>query len=159
MPPEAVHVNDDVAAELLPELKGQLRHVNGRLDVLGVNVKDRRLDHFADVGAIHGRTRVARRRSETDLVVDDDVDSAAGRIAFQLREIQGLGHQSLSGECGVAVDQHGNALLAVYITERGLFHARAAFDDWIDSFQMARVWRQGQVQLKAARINAVAGKA
>ena len=42
---------------------------------------------------------------EADLVVCDDVDGAAGRVALQRLEVERLGHHALAGERGVAVEQ------------------------------------------------------
>ena len=52
--------------------------------VLAVDVEDRRLDHLGDVGAVLRRAGVARGGGEADLVVDDDVDRAAGRVAGEV---------------------------------------------------------------------------
>ena len=46
-----------------------------------------------------------RRRREADLVVDDHVDRAAGAIAAELAQLEGLGDDALTGERGVAVHQ------------------------------------------------------
>jgi hypothetical protein len=48
-------------------------------------VKDRRLDHLGHVGAIECRARVQRFASgETNLIVDDDVYRATGRVPARL---------------------------------------------------------------------------
>jgi len=39
------------------------------------------------------------------LVVDHDVDSAAGGVALELGEVESFSDQTLPGEGGVAVDQ------------------------------------------------------
>ena len=52
---------------------------------------------FATDGAILARGAVDRRGGEADLVVDDDVDRAAGAVTLELREIQRLGHDALAG--------------------------------------------------------------
>ena len=103
----AHHVDDDVLVELLAELVGQLGHAHAGLGVVAVDVEDRRLDHPGDVGGVHRGARAARRRREADLVVDDDVDRAAGAVAAQLREVERLGDDALAGEGRVAVHEHG----------------------------------------------------
>ena len=42
---------------------------------------------------------------EADLVVRDDVDRAAGRVALEPVQIQRLGDDALAGKRGVAVNQ------------------------------------------------------
>ena len=62
VPAVADHVDDDVLAERLAEVDGQLADVDDRLGVLAVDVEDRHLDHLRHVGAVAGRPRIARRR-------------------------------------------------------------------------------------------------
>jgi hypothetical protein len=82
----AEHVDDDVFAELLAEFGGDLGGVDHRFRIVAVHVEDRRLDHLGHVGRIGRRAREARRRGEADLVVDDEVDRAAGAVALEARE-------------------------------------------------------------------------
>jgi hypothetical protein len=44
---------------------------------------------------------------EADLVVDDEADRAAGAVARQAGEVEGLLDDALTGERGVAVDGDG----------------------------------------------------
>ncbi len=159
VPAVAEQVDDDVAVELLAEVERQLGHEDGGLGVLAVDVEDGRLDHLGDVGAVRGRARIGGCGGEADLVVDDDVDSAAGGVPRQLREVQCLGHQALPGKGGVAVDQHGDAALAFGVAEECLLGPRAALDHGIDGFQVRGVGRQRHVELGAARVDAVRGEA
>ena len=48
----AQHVDDDVLLELLPEVHRQLGHPDAGFRVVTVDVKDRRTNHFRDVGAV-----------------------------------------------------------------------------------------------------------
>ena len=61
-PPVADHVDDDVLAERLAVLEGQLADPDDRLGVVAVDVEDRRLDHPGDVGGVHARPRVLAAR-------------------------------------------------------------------------------------------------
>ena len=102
----AHEVDDDVAAEALPVLDREAAHAHDRLDVVAVDVEDRRLDDLGDVGAVPARARLRRRRREADLVVDDDVHDAAAAVAVEAREAERLVHDALRGEGGVAVHDH-----------------------------------------------------
>ena len=91
------------------------------------------------------RARILGQRGEADLVVDHDVDRAAGAIAGQLRHVQRLRDDSLAGESGVAVDEqrhHFRALLRVLANS--LPRARHAFHDGIDRFEVARIRRRAE---------------
>ena len=87
------------------------------------------------------------------------MDRAAGAIARQLGEVQGLGDQPLPGEGCVAVDQHGNSQAAVLVLEPALLGANAAFDDRIDRLEVARVGRQGEVDRVFVGGDVVGGEA
>ena len=155
----ADHVDDDVLAECLAEVERQLADEDDRLRILAVDVEDRHLDHLGDIGAVPGRPTLARRRGEADLVVDDDVDRPAGAIPVQLREVQGLGHQPLAGEGGIAVDQDRQAELAVPVLEPPLLGPDPPLDDRVDGLQVARVGGQRQVDLVLVRRDVVGREA
>ena len=140
----ADHVDDDVLAEGLAEVERQLADVDDGLGILAVDVEDRHLDHLGDVGAVAGRAALAGGGREADLVVDDDVDRAAGAVAGQLREVQGLGHEPLAGERGVAVDQDGDAEPAVPVLEPALLGPHPALDDRVDGLEVAGVGRRAR---------------
>ncbi len=89
-----------------------------------------------------------RRSGVTDLVVDDHVHRAAGAVAPQQRQVQGLGDHALTGERGVTVQQHrqdGEALLA--LVQDVLLGADDAFEHRVDGFQVRRVRRQRHLGL------------
>ena len=94
----ADEVDHDVVAESLAVGHREPNTMDRGLGILGVHVEDRYLDHLGDVAAVERRARLGGRGGEADLVVDDDVQRAAGRVPTQLREIQGLRHDPLAGE-------------------------------------------------------------
>ena len=109
----AIHVDDDVAAELLAELEGEERGPVEFHRLLAVHMEDGSLDHLGDVRRIGRRTRIRRHGGETDLVVDDDVDRAAGAVAGKLREIEHLRHRALAGEGRITVKKNRQHLAAI----------------------------------------------
>ena len=154
----AVQVDDHIAIERLAELQRQLGHVDGRLGILGVHVENGHLNHLGHVGAVGRRAGVARRCREADLVIDDQVNGAAGLVAGQLREVERFGHQALAGKRRIAVNQHGDAQLALAVAEQALLGPGAPFDHGIDSFQVTRIRRQGQVDFGPGEGCPVAGE-
>ena len=147
----AIHVDDDVAAELLAEIERQLGDEHDRERVVAVHVEDRRLDHLRDVGGIHRRARVGRQGGEADLVVHDDVDGAAGAIARELRHVQRLSNDPLPGEGGVAVDQQRQDFAPMFgVAADALPRARRPFHDRIDRLEMARIGRETNLHFRAA---------
>ena len=102
---------------------------------------------------------IARRGREADLIVHNDVQRAAGRVAFKVGKVQRLGDDALAREGSVAVDQQRDALTARRVAVSALLRARAAFDDGVNRFQMTGIWCQGQVYRLARCRWHVAGKA
>ena len=102
----APHVDDDVAVEQLAELDRQLASESDRLRIVAVDVEDRRLDALGDIRRVRRGARKLRAGGKADLVVDDEMDRAAGRVAGQARKAQAFPHHALAGEGGVAVEQH-----------------------------------------------------
>ena len=141
----------------LAELGGNLGDVHHGFGVVAVHVEDRRLHHLGHVRAVGRGARVARIGGEADLVVDDEVDRAAGAVALELRQVQALGHQALAGEGGIAVDQerqHRRALarLAAVLV---LLGAHLAEHDGIDDLEMRGVGGQRKVDLVPSKERSV----
>src|SRR6185437_6915367 len=94
----AHHVDDDVLLELLPVIVGELRGAHTRLRIVPIHMQNRSLHHARNIGRIGGRPRGLRIGRKPDLVIDDQVNRAAGSITFQLREIERLRYYALAGE-------------------------------------------------------------
>ena len=58
------------------------------------------------VGAINAGAAVERIGGEADLVVDDEMNGAARRVAFQLRKLQYFSNYALADERRIAVNQN-----------------------------------------------------
>jgi len=82
-----VQVQHDVLVKTSAGLDAQLGEPDRRLRVLGVDVEDRGLDHLRHVGAVTGGPRVCRVGGKPNLIVDDDVQGAAGPVAGQVAQI------------------------------------------------------------------------
>ncbi|MGC4031228.1 MAG: hypothetical protein QM754_05710 [Tepidisphaeraceae bacterium] len=147
----APEVDDDVALELLAELDGHLRHVEDGFGVVAVDVEDRGLDGLGAVGAVGREAGVFGDGGEADLVVDDQVDRAAGLVAGQLREVQGFGDDALAAEGGVAVQADRDELGAVRVVQPFLLAADDALLDRVDQFQVRRVGQQADFDLLFVR--------
>ncbi len=103
--PEADEVDHHAAVELLTVLRCQADGVDARFRVIAVDVENGHVQHLSDGGAIERPVGLVGVGGEADLVVDDQVDGAAGRVPGQCGQVQRLRHHSLSGERGIAVNQ------------------------------------------------------
>ena len=151
VPAVAEHVDHDRLLEPLAELGGDLGDVHHGFRVVAVDVEDRRLHHLGHVRAVGRGARVARVGGEADLVVDDEVDRAAGAVALEAGEAEALGHHALAGEGRIAVDQqrqHRRALagLAAVLV---LLGAHLAEHHGIDDLQVRGVGGERQVHVVA----------
>ena len=138
--PIAIHVDDNVASKFLAKLEGELADKHHRQRIVAVDVEDWCLDHLRYVGGVHRRARVLRQRGKSDLIVHHDVNGPASAITFQLRHVQGLCHDSLSGESGIAMDQERQHFFATLgVAANPLAGARGPFHHRIDMFEVAGV--------------------
>src|SRR5437899_11520098 len=98
---------------------------------------DRRIEALREIARVVGGAPLARVCGETDLIVEDDVDRAAGRVSPKPREVECLRHDPLAGEGGVAVEEHGEGHVDVVLNNgavtNGLVGAGAYFDHWTPS--------------------------
>ncbi len=142
----AEHVDDDRLVELLPVLDRDLGAEHHRFRIVAVDVEDRRLDELGDVRRVGRGARVARIGGEADLVVDDEVERAAGAVTAQAREAEAFRDDALAREGRVAVDEQRQDLRALDdVVELVLLGAHLAEHDRIDDLEMRRVGGQRQV--------------
>ena len=101
------------------------------------------------------RARVVRIGGEADLVVLDEVDRAADRVAVERLEVERLGDDALAREGGVAVEDHRDRGVRVLVGVRalagGLGRARRARRDRRDELQVRRVRLEPDDDRLAAR--------
>ncbi len=134
-------IDHHVAFEALAVFVGELRGAHAGFRIVAIDVENGRQDRERDVGAIDAAAAFERIGGETDLVVGDDVDGAAGFVAFQLRKLEHFGDDALANESGIAVNQNGQNARAFGVFQTILLGANETFDHRIDRFQMA--WIEG----------------
>src|SRR6185295_14161296 len=92
----APHVHHDVAAESLAIVDGELAGEGHRLRVVAVDGDDRRLHPLGDVRRVRRTAPELRAGGEADLVVDDEVDAAAGVVAAHPGKAEAFPDDALS---------------------------------------------------------------
>ena len=157
--PIADQVHHHVALEFIAVIDRQLGDEQHRLRVVGIDVKNGRLDHFCHVRAVLGGAGVfAATGGEADLVVDHDVQRAARFVGPGLRHLEGLHDHALPGKGRVAVNHHRPHAVAHGIAASLLARAHRALHHRRYDFQVRGIEHQGQVHL-AARGHHVGGEA
>ena len=145
-PAVAKHVDDHVLAELLAVFGGHSGGKGHGFGIVAVDVKNRRLDHQGCVGRIGAGAAVTGAGGEADLIIDDEMDRAAGPVSLDPHQVETFGHHALSGECRVAVDQQRQNVAAslrrVPTQGMGLFGAGLAEHNRVDDFQVAGICGQ-----------------
>ena len=141
--PVADEIDHDILAETAAVGEREPDRGDGRLGVVRVHVDDR------DVEALRQVARVARGAPllgvgrEADLVVGDDVQRAAGRVAGEIFQVERLGDDPLARERRVAVDQDRECDARIVDARPGaavgLLGPRPALDDRIDRLEVARI--------------------
>ena len=151
---ETNHVNHDILMKPHAEIKCQFSHQDHGFRIIPVHMKNRRLNHLGDIGTIECRTAIARIRSrESDLIIDDDMDSSACTIATRLRQIKCFHDHTLSGESRITMDQHGQYLIPLLITQKMLPGSHRTFHDRVNNFQMRRIKSQRQSNNTTGRLD------
>ncbi len=141
--PVAEEVDDDVLLEAVAELEGELHHPHRGFGVVAVHVEDRRLHHLGDVGGVDARPAELGCGGEPELVVHDDVHGAADLVAGHLGEVERLGDHTLTGERGVAVQQHREDRAAGVVGGGVADRARDSFDHRARPPRGGWGWRRG----------------
>ncbi len=143
VPPVADEVDDDVVAEAATVGEREPDRGERGLGVVGVDVDDRDVEALGEIARVSGRAAALRVGGEADLVVRDQVEGAAGRVAHERLEVERLGDAALAGERGVAVDEDrerdARVVVALPRGAVGLLRPRPSLDDRVDRLEVARV--------------------
>ena len=134
----ADHVDHHVLVEPLPVGECKPGNADAGFGVVAVHVQDRRLYGLGDVGAVLRGPGRLRWCGESELVVDHDVHRAAYAVALDLRHCERLGHHSLAGEGGIAVQQYREDRIGPVVVGRDVVHSCSghSLDDRIHRFEV-----------------------
>ena len=139
----ADQVDQHVVAELLAERERESHGGDAGGDVVGVDVDDRNVEALRQVRRPGRRARVVGIGGEADLVVLDQVDRAADRVAVERLQVERLGDHALAREGRVAVqrdrDRSVRVLMGVGTLTGGLRRAGGARRDRSDELEVRRV--------------------
>ena len=97
-------VDHHVSAEGVAVFGGQASHAQCCVHILAVHVEDGNGLAASDASCEASRMLFEVARSESQKIIDDDVDRAAHGVALEVGIVHGLGENALPGECRVAVN-------------------------------------------------------
>ncbi len=153
--PVADEIDDDVVSELLAIGECEPDRRDGRLGIVGVDVDDRHVEALRQVARVARRASLGGIRREADLVVGDEVKRPARRVAVERVQVERLRDDALPREGRVAVDEDRQCDRGIVDPGSSrairLLRSREPFDDRIDCLEMARVRRDGHLDLPRLR--------
>lgn len=134
-------VNDDVLHELLAELSSEFEGTLHILHRVSVDVEDWRVDRLSNVRGVLTRATLVWSSGETNLVIDDDVDSAANSVVGQRLHLDLLEDDALPGHGSVTVhdDWHDGLSVLGSAAKGVLLGAGSSHNDWVDGLQVGWV--------------------
>ncbi len=151
----ANHIDHHVGMEFLAIHHRETHRRQARFWVVRIDVDDRRIKALGEIAGVIGRAAFARIGGETDLVVENKVNRAAGRVTAQPRQVERLRDDPLACKSGVPVQQHRQRDVHVMFRHSAaavrLVRARASLDDRIHRFEMAGIGRERDGHVLAAR--------
>ena len=152
---EAIHVDDYIAMELRTEVHRQLNNLCDSFRIFAVHMEDWNLQHPSNVCRIGTRSRFRWRRREANLIVHNNMNSAACLISGQFTQIQCFLNDAFTSECGVSMHQNNTALATIKIFVSILFRAKSPLSDRVNELQMARIEAQCQMDILPRRSHAI----
>ena len=148
----ADEIENNILVKALAEFECQLNDGSGGERIVPIDVEDGEAEGFSWSGAVASGAGVFGDSGEGDLVINDDVDGAAGAVAFEAGEVEGFGDDALSDESAVSVNEDGDNFFAFDgILAEALAGAGLAFDDGVDGFEMAGVGSEGEEDFLSGR--------
>jgi hypothetical protein len=145
-------IDDNVLLELGPEIGSHGTDKVDGLDVVSVDVEDGRVDGLCDIRTVRRRSRESRVGSETDLVVDDQVERTTDSIVGQVVHSHGFVDDTLTGKGGVSVEQYPESgVVVLLVTLEVLDSPGLSHDDRVFSLQVGRVGNQREGDLLPGR--------
>ena len=148
----ADEIEDNILMKALAKFECELDDGSSGERIVPIDVENGEAERFSWSGAVASGAGVFWDCGEGDLVIDDDVDSAAGAVALEAGEVEGFGDDALSDESAVSVNEDGDNFFAFDgILAEALAGAGLAFDDGVDGFEMAGVGSEGEENFLSGR--------
>ena len=150
--PVADEVDEKVAFEMVAIGHRHARHPDAGDRIVGIDMDNRNLEAFGQVAGIERAARVVGIGGKTDLIVGNNMNGAAGAVAFQAGKIERFGHNALARKGGVAMNLNGQRQELIlarrpWLIDKGAGGTRHAFHHGIDMLQMAGIGGHAHSQL------------
>ena len=146
----ANEVDNNVLAEFIAEVQGELSNEKYGLWIVRVDVENRRLNHARNVCTVLGGASIVLPACrEADLIVNDYVNCAASRVSAGLRHLESLHNHALARESRITVNDYRKHFGAVFIASANLTRAYRALDNRGYDLEMRWIKRHRHVDFAA----------
>ena len=136
-------VDDDVMFIYLTILCGNLENIVDVFHAVGIDVEDWGVNGLGEIGSVHSTSTLDWNGSETDLIVDNDVNRTTNRVIVQVLHLHGFINHALSGEGCVTMDQEWynfvTPLGIIVFISNVVLSSASSHNDWVDALQVRRV--------------------
>ena len=133
-------IDDDIPVEFHAVIDREAGDKENRLRIIAVHMKDGRLNHVGNVGAIKGRASIKRGAGrEPNLVIDHDMNGSPRGIGPGFRHVEGFHDHPLSGKSRIPVDQDRHDFLFTIARPSILAGSDGSLRDGVNDFKMRRI--------------------
>ncbi len=139
-------IDNNIFLKLIAIINGQQCCKQNCIRVITVNMKNRRLYHFSDIGTVIRRTCIFLKvGSKTNLIVDHDMQCTACFIGTSLRHLECLHHYTLASKSSVTVNHNRHHHFTGLIFTAVLTGTYRTFNYRCNNFQVRRIKGHSQV--------------
>src|SRR5258706_1297290 len=130
--------------EFMPIREGCTSGFDTSLRAIGIDMYDRDLESLRKITGVKTASRFVFHCGETQLIVCDNVQTAARRIAWEARKVEGFRNNSLSRKRGVTMNEDWKRSVIEILWRSRFIHfcissSRHPLNDRINMFKMAGV--------------------
>ena len=130
-------VNNNVMVEFLSVLGSCLEHEINIFHAVSIDMENRSVDSLRKIRRVHSGSSLVWGRGETNLVVDDDMDSATNSVILEVLHLHRFVDNSLARESCVTVDKNRADLASgSKVTTVMLLSSDLAHHDWVNALKM-----------------------
>jgi hypothetical protein len=144
----ANNIKDDILVEGLTPFNSETASLEDGLGIITVNVEYGGTVALDNVCAVQATTRGRGVGSETDLVVDDNVNGTTSGAHWKTRHVNSLINNTLTSEGSITVNLDGHDLGALTVLHIVLLGTGLTLNDGVNSLKMRGIRNEGQVNLR-----------
>lgn len=150
-------IDNDILLELGPPIGSELTDESDGLGIVSIDVENGSVDSFGDIGRVRSGSTLSRVGSETDLVVENEMNRSSSSVMRKIVESHSFVNDTLTSESSVTVEEETHRSASVGVSFEVLKRLGLSENDTIFGFEMGRVGdeREGDSLSTGSRSNVV----